>query len=366
LNISFASAAEVSDGLPDSNRTPGAIDTRVTQDNISSTICLSGYTTKVRPTSTYTTTLKLKQLSSGYAINGITDKSKYEEDHLVPLELGGSPKSEENLWPQLWDGVYGARAKDKLENKLHDLVCKNLLRLEQAQNAISNNWVDAYDWFVNQHEGTISADSWQKPSKSIISMNFSYAPSRSSSGLQNGDSSIGSLTCFMDKVHQIDLNTYGIKSWNLNLGSEAESIQWNLGDDVQNLLTVPVSTPGAYSCTTTVSGDSGVIALIKGSLEIVDPKVQVRASSVQQDLKSTSSQTMISNEKPTNKTNSPQIAVKVFKNCTELNAAYPGGVALPGAVNSGGKTSLTPFYDQSIYMANKKSDRDNDGIACEK
>ena len=57
---------------------------------------------------------------------------------------------------------------------------------------------------------------------------------------------------------------------------------------------------------------------------------------------------------------------KKFKNCTELNKVYPGGVALPGAVNSGGKTKKTPKYDKALYNANKKSDRDGDGIACEK
>lgn len=59
-------------------------------------------------------------------------------------------------------------------------------------------------------------------------------------------------------------------------------------------------------------------------------------------------------------------AVKVFKNCTELNKVYPGGVALPGAVNAGGETKLTPKFDKKLYEANKKSDRDKDGIACEK
>lgn len=65
---------------------------------------------------------------------------------------------------------------------------------------------------------------------------------------------------------------------------------------------------------------------------------------------------------------SPQshAAAKVFKNCTELNKVYPGGVALPGAVNSGGETKMIPTYDKSLYLANKKSDRDKDGIACEK
>ena len=61
-----------------------------------------------------------------------------------------------------------------------------------------------------------------------------------------------------------------------------------------------------------------------------------------------------------------QAAAIVFKNCTELNKVYPGGVALPGAVNVGGATKLTPTYDKKIYQANKKSDRDKDGIACEK
>lgn len=59
-------------------------------------------------------------------------------------------------------------------------------------------------------------------------------------------------------------------------------------------------------------------------------------------------------------------AAKVFKNCTELNKVYPGGVALPGAVNAGGATKKEPKYDKALYNANKKSDRDKDGIACEK
>ena len=59
-------------------------------------------------------------------------------------------------------------------------------------------------------------------------------------------------------------------------------------------------------------------------------------------------------------------AARVFKNFTELNKVYPGGVALPGAINSGGETKLTPKYDKALYLANKKSDRDKDGIACEK
>lgn len=59
-------------------------------------------------------------------------------------------------------------------------------------------------------------------------------------------------------------------------------------------------------------------------------------------------------------------AAKKFKNCTELNKVYPGGVALPGAVNAGGATKQEPKYDKALYTANKSLDRDKDGIACEK
>ena len=63
---------------------------------------------------------------------------------------------------------------------------------------------------------------------------------------------------------------------------------------------------------------------------------------------------------------SASAAAKVFKNCTELNRVYPGGVARPDAVNAGGAIKILPKYNMALYLANKKSDRDKDGIACEK
>jgi hypothetical protein len=59
-------------------------------------------------------------------------------------------------------------------------------------------------------------------------------------------------------------------------------------------------------------------------------------------------------------------SAKKFKNCTELNKVYPGGVAKPGAVNKGGAIKKEPIIDAALYKANSKSDRDKDGIACEK
>jgi hypothetical protein len=58
---------------------------------------------------------------------------------------------------------------------------------------------------------------------------------------------------------------------------------------------------------------------------------------------------------------------KTFKNCTELNKVYKGGVAKKsGIVNQGGKTKYAPKVSAKIYAENKTKDRDGDGIACEK
>ncbi len=62
-------------------------------------------------------------------------------------------------------------------------------------------------------------------------------------------------------------------------------------------------------------------------------------------------------------------AAKEYKNCTELNKKYPHGVGKKGAKDkvSGSSKPVTNFkVDTALYNANKKSDRDKDGIACEK
>ncbi|GGN91168.1 excalibur calcium-binding domain-containing protein [Saccharibacillus kuerlensis] len=60
-------------------------------------------------------------------------------------------------------------------------------------------------------------------------------------------------------------------------------------------------------------------------------------------------------------------APKKYKNCTELNKDYKGGVAKSAGVkNKGGKTKYKPFVSAELYKANKSKDRDRDFIACEK
>jgi len=125
-------------GLPDLNCTPGVVDQNVTQADISSTICVSGYTTKVRPNTEYTNKLKVEQIKEyGYSDTNIKD---YEEDHLIPLEIGGSPTDPKNLWPELGDSP---NPKDKIENLCHRLVCGGKISLSEAQKEIVSNWRSA-------------------------------------------------------------------------------------------------------------------------------------------------------------------------------------------------------------------------------
>jgi hypothetical protein len=129
-------------GLPDPQCTPGARNPDVKQANIKQTICVPNWTKTVRPPTSYTNKLKAK----GIEDYGFRDEilGHYEEDHLIPLSVGGSPRSSKNLWPEAYAGKWGARIKDKLERRLHKLVCAGRERLSQARSEISHDWVAAF------------------------------------------------------------------------------------------------------------------------------------------------------------------------------------------------------------------------------
>jgi hypothetical protein len=67
----------------------------------------------------------------------------YEVDHLISLELGGS-NDIKNLWPEKYAGTWGARTKDRLENRLHSLVCKGTISLATAQHEIAGDWIASF------------------------------------------------------------------------------------------------------------------------------------------------------------------------------------------------------------------------------
>jgi len=127
--------------LPDSACTPGSYNPDVTQSTIHSTICVSGWTSTVRPPTTYTNPLKAQGIIDyGYSDTNMSD---YEEDHLVPLELGGAPRDPGNLWPEPHYGTKTAYTKDGVETKLKNAVCAGTITLSSARSAIRSNWTTA-------------------------------------------------------------------------------------------------------------------------------------------------------------------------------------------------------------------------------
>ncbi|MHA6758041.1 hypothetical protein [Streptacidiphilus sp. PAMC 29251] len=127
--------------LPDPGCQPGAYNPVVTQSTIGSTICVSGWTATVRPPTSYTNALKVAQIDQyGYADTSTAD---YEEDHFIPLELGGAPRDVHNLWPEPRYGAKTATGKDGVETKLKNAVCKGTVTLAAARTAIGTDWTTA-------------------------------------------------------------------------------------------------------------------------------------------------------------------------------------------------------------------------------
>jgi len=116
--------------LPDKKRTPGALNPKVRQSTIKKTICKNGWTTKIRPPVSYTNALEIKQMVF-YEETG--SPSEYEEDHFIPLELGGAPKNPKNLWPEPHSQ---SKLSDPLETQLKRKVCKGVMKLAKARATI--------------------------------------------------------------------------------------------------------------------------------------------------------------------------------------------------------------------------------------
>lgn len=68
----------------------------------------------------------------------------YEVDYLIPPALGGT-SDPRNLWPQPYSaGVWNARVKDALEDRLRTMVCDGSLDLAVAQRDLARDWIAAY------------------------------------------------------------------------------------------------------------------------------------------------------------------------------------------------------------------------------
>lgn len=137
------------DGLPDARCTPGAIRARITL----AAICSYGYSRRVRPPESYTEALKLAQMRAYHLPGRVRE---YEEDHLVPLSIGGAPRNPANLWPEPRYGPNNAGEKDELETWLSEVVCRRLLPLKPAQVMIAKDWIAALHWVERHYPWVVS------------------------------------------------------------------------------------------------------------------------------------------------------------------------------------------------------------------
>jgi hypothetical protein len=126
--------------LPDTSCTPGAVNTAVSLGQL----CPVAHTAQWRPPASYTSRLKATQLATKYDYVDSTgthpmSAAGTEEDHLISLELGGSPTSVLNLWPEPHASL---NEKDKVESAAHAAICAGRLTLPQAQQGIATNWIE--------------------------------------------------------------------------------------------------------------------------------------------------------------------------------------------------------------------------------
>lgn len=129
---------------------PGAIDPRVTQENLATTICQSGWSKSVRPPVSFTAPIKRKLMEQSNA----TDPHAFELDHKVPISSGGCPDCLTNLWLQPWSQPehhhcspelgMDAACKDRLENFVHRQICTGQMTLAQGQSIFLGDWIAAY------------------------------------------------------------------------------------------------------------------------------------------------------------------------------------------------------------------------------
>ncbi len=84
-----------------------------------------------------------KAVFEEYGMSGMKTDD-YQVDYLINPQLGGTADVR-NLWPEPYGfTVWNARAKDALEDRLHQMVCDNQIDLASAQQEIATDWIAAY------------------------------------------------------------------------------------------------------------------------------------------------------------------------------------------------------------------------------
>lgn len=106
---------------------PGAYNAAVTPATIGSTICVSGYSSRIRPPLSYTAPLKRRLLAENHLPGTPGD---YQLDHMISLSVGGAPRDLRNLW---MEPIAQATRADRLEVRWHRRICDGSWGLRYTQ-----------------------------------------------------------------------------------------------------------------------------------------------------------------------------------------------------------------------------------------
>jgi hypothetical protein len=142
--------------LPDFACSPGAVLT--TNQKV---ICVSGYTKTVRNVTEATK----KKVFVEYGIP-YSQRSNYEVDHIISLELGGS-NDISNLYPESYLIKNGAKTKDIFENYLHKQICNGKMEVAEAQRQISSDWFYYYQTGMLHLKVATTTQATIKPTKTV-------------------------------------------------------------------------------------------------------------------------------------------------------------------------------------------------------
>jgi 5-methylcytosine-specific restriction endonuclease McrA len=125
--------------VPDRRCSPGAYASRLTK----AVVCSSSFHTRqIRriPRS------EKFAVEREYGLPAGRYRQALEIDHIVPLRLGGS-NNIANLFPEEYafaNRSPGYVVKDRLDSRLHALVCAGRMNLRSAQRRIAANWKKLY------------------------------------------------------------------------------------------------------------------------------------------------------------------------------------------------------------------------------
>ena len=129
----------VLDSLPDRRCSPGAYSTGLTKAVICSPHFDTGMVRRLSRSKKYA-------VEREYGLPAGFFRDALQIDHIVPLRLGGS-NSIANLFPEEYvfaDHSPGYPVKDRLDTRLHRLVCAGRISLRTAQRRIAEDWEGLY------------------------------------------------------------------------------------------------------------------------------------------------------------------------------------------------------------------------------